>query len=168
VRKSLWLGLIALTLIPLSSNLSADSTPNGALELNLTMPLLRYSCHAGGNLDLFVGAGYPVMANAGVDIYPWGSNRDFYMQLDCPLTYKLPGHLPESDEDYVPGADYDYQLIMPGIALGWKFYITQGLFMRLGGGSSYPINVGSGESSLNTGDQILALVKAQVILGMDL
>jgi hypothetical protein len=169
MHKLVWLGLSVIILSSLSYSIYADSTPtNGALELNLTLPLLRYSHHASGNLDLFVGAGYPVMANAGIDVYPWGGNKNFYIQLDCPLTYKLPGTIPESDEDYVPGADYYYQYLMPGISAGWKFYLSQKMFMRLGGGPSFPINIGSGNSEPSMGAQILAMVKAQFMLGMDL
>ena len=168
MHKSPWFGLSVLILISLSYSIHADATPNGALELNLLFPTLRYSHHASSDVDLFLGAGYPVMVNIGADVYPLGNNKDFYVQVDCPLTYKLPGHIPESDMDYVPGADYDYQLIMPGIAVGWKFYLTQKLFMRLGGGPAFPINVGSSSSSLNIGDQMLAVAKAQVMLGLDL
>lgn len=168
MHKSSWLGLSVIILISLSYSIYADATPSGALELNLTFPLLRYTCHAGGNLDLFVGAGYPVMANAGLDIYPWGGNKNFYLQLDCPLTYQLTGHIPESDEDYVPGADYSYQLIMPGVALGWKLHFTSTWFCRLGVGGSNPINIGSGFAELNPLDGILAYVKLQMMIGLEL
>jgi hypothetical protein len=152
----------------LSSASTVALAHDDSLELNLTGPTLRYNLPSTGTISGFIATGFPVMANLGVDYYPSRKNKGFYIQLDCPLTYKMMGHIPESDFDYDPNADYRFQLLMPGLALGGKFYISKKWFMRLGAGGSYPINVGSADSDPREYGWMLASIKLHIMVGVDI